>query len=1504
MSCRYFYKGNYYTEEQLSNLPEFKIAYTERDLVNNNTDIKTDNSINLFSPNNANLGVFTKFVQFKMSQLTEYRRRLRDIEKEKKRKDTTAQRLTELTKLEKELTYQIQGKFELGITGLIDEINELKQLADINAIGYYANKDLDRLQKLVDSDNIDDLVEAQRLIDFYDLAGTFKIGTENPFFAQDEIFLEDQNGNLTAQYKLPDATMDQFIEWKNKALSFQNIINKRKEETTVNIINSDPSVIKTYGNRNFTFKGITHDETGLKDTDWVSMWTMDITQGIFSNNGMIPQVMFSYLTNSLEKKLAWSRQIEERIDKLSPEVEKELRRLGFSLRGAGIFGLKGASYQIFKEITREGNETGGLVQRFVREFFDSQSGALNKFNNDFASAKLYADYTTRAKAYNKAFEELKKWRRNNTIIFDINKIPELTSSTPTTEAYKKSLVDILGDKGYNEQLEKQKKALDKYNSERLSMIDTLLVMEGVPDYASLSPKAKSDLAYWENNHDPKKGIEDYFSVRGLFFGGRKANNFMDYNTFVPRKFKANITSANGEYVFTDTPDLTGHYSTSFKTIEDNPILNEFYTVIKEVCDTVRENMPIELQMGIAANTMPGVRKSFVEIVADKNIGILKTVVPAFKHLLEKLRLSFGVMKQSELSYATLDPITGKSNYKVNDQFMQSNARAVKERMVIEKARFLQAFNVGGNTVQQIRRFSVLHISRFSPSSLLLLASYINVDISIADIQAGRLNTITDVTGENVQIGKYIRDFSLNSVVQSQSFDLAKVGKYLSNMTMMYAARQEALPILNIMKEHYESIQKPKTNNLGTGIYNVNNEVYEMSGVRTNAIRQMDDWFERVALDNYGNKHAGVHGMEVIETIDPQTKKVKTNIPLYGKKIYSVEEKKKIKEIDKILSDAKGNDPYGLRALKKDWGKERTATALFDNLLAWIRTLRLGYNLSSASTNFLEGVTSNMILAAQNEFFDPKEIFYGYGVVKHSFLKNITFGWGTTGLAKRNRKLMDKFNVIMDSKNELQKSSVKTYANKFSWLNPHALNQRVEYINQSPILIAMLRTLKIKDKTGVESKLWNAFNNDGHLKNEFRTPENIVNWEDLTGEDYLAFKQKLHKAIVLGHGNYDELRGMMIKSASAGKALMLFKTWIPMQFYWRFATEQDDIQSGTIAFKGRYWSYSRGTGSVYGAAIGTGLFGPLGTVIGGALGYYLGSDSGKRAVGGLFHIDVPSADPGVGLLKETLEATKALTKKVYGMPVNFLSSIILGKGIVDTGDKAFESWVGKGSFTQQDARNMRANIADISMQLAWLALILAAKAMLWDDDDEPESPERIAHNISVNKLMQLSSQGAMYVNPVDAFKSVIQTNGVWQYLLDVGKEVTRVSEALHGRDIIQSGINAGESGLANQTSKIVMPGLFKGNLFGFESQAEKVFEESPFHPYFKSEQKADQEDNKRERAARKIELEEQLNIEDFDDPKERDKEIRRILDEELPTPSKLKKMEMTREEYETERKEEQ
>ena len=1465
----------------------------ERNFVNTSTDYNSYNQQFSFAPlvqTEPEIGVYLKFINFKKSLLSSHVQKLNKIKAAKRVQGVSVAELKRLNKLERELELQIEGSYERKIKGLKDEIQDLQAGASRDALAYYIEKDLSRLDRLANSNDINDLREANKLVEFYETVGTFELDIENPLFTQEEIFLTDIDNQKTSDYRLDNDVMDEYKKWKDKATGYKNQIRAKEKEVTTEIVNTNPGVKKTF-NKKFSYSELIYEETGLKDTHWVDMWLMDITSGIFSKNGILPQVIFAYLTNSMENKAKWSREIEERIDKINPEVQKILMEKGYTLRGGGIIGLSGASYDLFKEISKEGNETGAMVQRFTKEFFDAQNRSQNTFRESFNKAKVIHEYSQRERKFNKIFEEYKNWKRNNTIILDINQLSEIvsdsefsnlfTANTTIDDSHKNQLIEILGEKGYNEQIEEQKKLLSNYIVDKQNFIDTALTMEGKNEGEELSDENKIALERWEINRNPFNGIKDYNGIIGLTYGTKKANNFMGYNVFIPRKKQVKITGnrESNIYNFEDTDKLTNNYNKKFAEIENNATLLEFYNIVKEVSDTIKENIPYDLQKLMSPNTLPGLSKTFTELVADNNVGIIKSIFGkngAIASFWEKIRLSFGVIKQADVSYAYLDPKTGLKNYEVNDSFLRNNNNSINQRQTIESIKFIQAYNTNKKEgkLEKIRKHTILPFSAMSTEALLLLAEYTHTDLTLDDIKTNNIGILKAKIGDKVEVGRLIKDYSVHSVVQAQTFDLAKLSKYFSNMTMAYAARQEALPLLEIIKKHYNNIKNPGTTNINVPIYNVPDKKYQSIGLRERGNRQINDWFERVVLDNYGKPHSGLIG------------NVKENA-LIGKVIYSVEDRKKLNEINTLIKNTNSNEEkVKLEKIKKELGKIRTATAAIDNLLSWIRTLRLGYNLSSAITNFVEGVTSNLVLAASNEYFDSRELFYGYHIAKQSFVKNLSFGLVETDSARKARKLMDMFNVVMDSKNELQKSSHKTYSSKLSWTGPHELNQRVEYLNQSPLMIAMLRTLKVKGKDGNESKIWDAFEwnketNSYKLTDNYRTEENINNWENLSGEEYQLFKNKLNQVIVLAHGNYDELRGMMIKSNTAGKAIAMFKTWLPQQFYWRFATKQDNIATNTVGFKGRYLSNTATSALIHGAVVGTAMYGLPGAALFGVIG----------AVGG--KLTKVNTGDSISLLQETIEITKQLFLKLVGMPVNLLA----GKELINNGENAFENWVGKGTFTERDAKNLRANMADISIQLMWIAMILVVKGIFWDDDDEEDKP---VYNVVINKLVQLSSQAAMYVSPVETKDNTIGSLAVVQYLQDLGKEIDRIGKWMDGTDIIASGVNTGESGLSIQTRKILLPGLFKDpTTFGFETQSKRVFTESPLHKYFKSDEKLDKEKNASDRAGRRAELNDYYDK--FIDDKqisEEDakKEIQKIIDQELPTPTRLKNLGMTREEY--------
>jgi hypothetical protein len=258
----------------------------------------------------------------------------------------------------------------------------------------------------------------------------------------------------------------------------------------------------------------------------------------------------------------------------------------------------------------------------------------------------------------------------------------------------------------------------------------------------------------------------------------------------------------------------------------------------------------------------------------------------------------------------------------------------------------------------------------------------------------------------------------------------------------------------------------------------------------------------------------------------------------------------------------------------------------------------------------------------------------------------------------------------------------------------------------------------------------------------------------------------------------------------------------------------------------------------------------------------------------------------------LQTGKALALKAIGMPINMTA----GREIVkDT--NYYDSLVNGTSFTTQDAQNLKANVADIAMQLTWLLGILVLKGLLWDDDDKPDDTERIAHNIAVNKLMQLSTQAAAYTSLSGIYNSTIGSIGLVKFYDDCTKEITATEKIFQGDDVITTGKNAGESRVWNGAKRLLLPGIFKDRLGGFAQDAAKVYTESPFQPYFRGEAYKDEKRNKGLRAERRKELEDDPGIKAIEDDHERDKEIKKTLDYELPSPTRLKKMGYTRDQYE-------
>lgn len=1381
---------------------------------------------------------YEKYIQYKQNLLSRLEDRLSKIKADKKKFSSDPTTLKELTALQNTIEDRIEGVVELNVPGIRQEIADLEKAPPIDKFKFYAEADFERLKQLSQSENAEDLKEARVIINFYKALGNFDNTDNHPLFNIEDIIGE--NGKVS----LPEETINFFLGLKEEAISYSNIINKKEKQAILSNVNTNTKV-KDLFPEDLDYNELFHKEKGLKDTPWVDMFIMDITNGIFSTNGIIPQVMMNNIQNAFESNLVYSRTVEKRLNDMQQKVEEELRGLGYDLAGAsGILGLKGVSYDLFKAEDSNGQFKDSIVQRYDSSYIDSRNKMFFEFDKSFSKALNIEDPGKKQVAIKEAYTKRDNWYRKNTIVLDVRKLPEIFSGNTFTdrqkEDYKRSLIDILGEQGYNEEIRKQKKLIKDYETMLEVFTDKVKIEEDTVEAQDRRVKM------WIKKNSPFEMVESYYNKTPLSMGKLRLNSTMTYNYAIPRRNKVLLKQTAQGLQESVTSKSTGFYDSKFETIESNPTLKEFHNLLMEVQQKIFDTVPVQIRKKFSANSLPTLEKNLIEIMSDKNVPLFQRISKAARTLYDRIRALFGENLQSSMSFATIDPITGKPEYRVNTQFLKSNKDEIANRYKIEILRIKKALEVP--LTKKIGKYDIYNLREVPQEVIQVLAENLGVSPDLQSIQ----NRLPSEKIESLELGKILRSGITHQIVQEKSFDLPKILKLYSHMTMEYAARQEVLPLMEMMKNHYEKIKAPVMTGSGESLVNAATGETRLEGARVNAVRQMNSWFERVVLGDYGSKNElgktnlkraiklGLNkeegntvfknalGAEITGRIlNSNEKLVQNKIPELLKNLEEYVKNEALTEEEKKDAEALYDS---LVRQEENLGKRFSITAAFDAMFNFIRFKGLGWNLSSYITNFMEGQIANITVASTGDYFTPENIYRANNIVKGSFAKNMTFGKYATDGAKKTRALMDRYRILQDASNELQKASSKSAFSQLRKFDPYEGTRRTEYLNQAPLMISILLDEKIVGKDGTESNVWDAMNPDGSLSENFATEDNINNWEKGSGKKYQDFSSKIKKTIVNAHGDYDELRGNMATERVSGKALLMFKRWMGRQFYQRFAMiPQPDIEVGVKEYKGRYLSHTKSSGFLHGAIVGFGGFGLLGA---GPLGIVIGGGAGFLAAQGY------GSNTGMNFLKELAFTSRELFLNLMRIPINNL----VGKEVIKNlgtdklyGKYSLPSTYEDLNLQERDMKNLKANLIDMAVTLAWTGFLLFSKAMLWDDEDESEDTRRKAHNFLANRFMQMSSQATMYVNPVETWNNTVGKLPIVDFFSQVGKLAQEGQDLLEGKDTLAAGPNAGESAFFNQLERVAFPGIVKGD-FGFQKAMERQYRPHAFDSWFHSDEK--------------------------------------------------------------------
>lgn len=271
--------------------------------------------------------------------------------------------------------------------------------------------------------------------------------------------------------------------------------------------------------------------------------------------------------------------------------------------------------------------------------------------------------------------------------------------------------------------------------------------------------------------------------------------------------------------------------------------------------------------------------------------------------------------------------------------------------------------------------------------------------------------------------------------------------------------------------------------------------------------------------------------------------------------------------------------------KKEAYKASSKLAPGEKGFSWGRTLDtvtdltrargMALNPFSGLGNLSMGTINNYIFAAGKQFFTEADLGKAYWMMRGSTLnffdKNTLNNYDSKKLAKIMRRwqvLGDVSDSIFADKNAISKVLDELYV----------FQRRGEFLNQGAVILATMLHTKTKDKNGVERSLWDLID----LDEENDTLD--IN-KDFEGTEYADSKRldrfftgaiKLNRKI---HGDYDPKIPMQFKKTAIGRALALFRTWLPQAIRERFGAREQDIQLSeafgkNVEFEGRWVTIKR------------------------------------------------------------------------------------------------------------------------------------------------------------------------------------------------------------------------------------------------------------------------------------------------------------------------------------------
>ena len=475
--------------------------------------------------------------------------------------------------------------------------------------------------------------------------------------------------------------------------------------------------------------------------------------------------------------------------------------------------------------------------------------------------------------------------------------------------------------------------------------------------------------------------------------------------------------------------------------------------------------------------------------------------PIYETFIKSMQTSY-----SDTSVSTVDPVTGKPDREMRIPIIKNNSKAIQE--AVDKA--ILDYTVANKkepTAKQIEEF---------------------------------------------------RENAIDDIARSNTFDLGKLIKVYSSLVLAHKHKHKLEDMIKIANTILDGYKETQLRPDGSPVTDYVTGVVQKKDSSASFLKTKD------ALDAY------VRNVIYGDIKEEEGK---------GKKSYTPSEKARKKELDNKLLDILEQKNLGeidenFYQVTKDkieveqdrLGKTFIYSKAGDNVLKYIQLKLMGWNVLGGVSNMGFGYISNQLEASGGQLFNTKDLNYAYKLTMNSVLKNNTFNKVETDIAKKIRLAMNKWDVLKDASHELYASSTpNSFGKSTRWLSPYNMNQRTEYVNQAPLLIALARNTKVTTDKG-EISIWDGYDNNWEWNSEYGTePKEVIT----------KLRIKIDQMIKRTHGNYDTLSPLAAKRVFLGRAVSQLRTWLYESVAVRVEKERFDDALG-IAVKGRY----RSVGTVF------------------------------------------------------------------------------------------------------------------------------------------------------------------------------------------------------------------------------------------------------------------------------------------------------------------------------------